>query len=84
MSNFIPHEIKRLGPRGPPRITKPLKTLLRKKNRLFKNYKIMVLEDKTKLDAFRTECQQAVESAKLSYLSDLGNKLYDPATSQTS
>ena len=39
MSNFIPNETKRIVPRDPPWITKPLKTLLRK-NRLFKNYKI--------------------------------------------
>ena len=39
MSNFIPNEIKRFVPHDPPWITKPIKTLLNKKNRLFKNYK---------------------------------------------
>ena len=39
MSNFIPKETKRFVPRDPPWITKPLKTLLNRKNRFFKNYK---------------------------------------------
>ena len=39
MSNFIPSETKRFVPSDPPWITNPLKTLLNKKNRLFKNYK---------------------------------------------
>ena len=36
MSNFITNETKRVVPRDPPWITKPLKTM---QNRLFKNYK---------------------------------------------
>ena len=31
--------------------------------------------DKVKVDAFRTECQLAIETVKLSYLRNLGNKL---------
>ena len=34
------------------------------------------------LDAFRSECQQEVERAKLFYLKNLGNKVNDPHTSQ--
>ena len=30
-------------------------------------------KDKYRLDAFRIECQKAVESAKLTYLTTLGN-----------
>ena len=68
MSNFIPNETKRIVPRDPPWITKPLKTLLNTKNRLFKNYKRhgYKAEDKDRLDGFRIECQKAVETAKLS------------------
>ena len=86
MSNFIPNEIKRFVPRDPPWITRPLKTMLNRKNRLFKNYKRYgyKTEDKVRLDAFRVECQKAVESAKLSYLTNLGNKVNDPNTSQKS
>ena len=39
MSNYIPNETKRFVPRDPPWITKPIKTMLNRKNRLFKNYK---------------------------------------------
>ena len=86
MSNFIPNETKRFIPRNPPWITKPLKTMLNRKNRLFKNYKRhgYKVEDKVRLDTFRSECQLAVETAKSSYLTNLGNKVNDPSTSQKS
>ena len=56
------------------------------KNRLFKNYKKHRYkeEDKVKLDAFRLEYQNAVETAKLSYLTNIGNKVNNPCTSQKS
>ena len=38
----------------------------------------------TKDMAFRIECQQAVEMAKLSYLENLGDKLNNPNTFQNS
>ena len=68
MSNFIPNETKRFVPRDPPWITKSLKAMLNRKNRLFKDYKKHHYkeEDKVRLDAFRLECQNAVETAKLS------------------
>ena len=80
MSNFIPNVIKRFVSRDPPWITKPIKTLLNKKNKLFKNYKKhgYKREDMDRLDTFRMECQQAVESAKLTYLKNLGDKVNDP------
>ena len=84
MSNFIPNEIKRFVPRDPPWITKQLKTMLNRKNRLFKNYKKhgYKVEDMVRLDAFRKECQEAVENTKSVYLKNLGNKLNDPNTCQ--
>ena len=86
MSNFIPDETKRFVSRNPPWITKPLKTMLNRKNRLFNNYKRhgYKAEDKVRLDAFRIECQEAVEIVKFSYLTNLGNKVNNPGTSQTS
>ena len=86
MSNFIPNETKRFIPRNPPWINKPLKTMLNRKNRLFNNYKRhgYNAQDKIRRDAFRIECQQAVETAKLSYLTNLGNKVNNPGTSQKS
>ena len=86
MSNFIPNETKRFVPRDPPWITKQLKTMLNRKNRLFRNYKKHGYkeEDKKRIDTFRVECKQAVETAKLSYLTKLGKKVNDPNTSQKS
>ena len=54
MSIFIPNENKRFVPRDPPWITKPLKTMLNRKNRLYKSYKRHGYkdEDKVRLDAF--------------------------------
>ena len=36
------------------------------------------------LSLFRGECQQAVENVKSTYLTNLGNKVNDPNTSQKS
>ena len=86
MSNLIPNEIKKFVPRDPPWITKSLKTMLIRKNRLFKNYKKHRYkeEDKVRLEVFRIECQKAVELAKLSYLTNMGNKVNEPGTSPKS
>ena len=86
MSNFIPNETKRFVPRDPPWITKPSKTMLNRTNRLFKNYKRHRYkeQDKVRLGVFRIECQEAVATAKLSYLTNMGNKVNDPGTSQKS
>ena len=81
MPNFIPSETRRFVPRDPTWITKPLI-----KNRLCKNYKIHghKEEDKVRFQAFRIECQKALETATLSYLPYLGNKVNKSATSQKS
>ena len=86
MTNFIPNGIKRIVPCDPPWITKPLKTMLNRKNRLFKNYNKYWYkpEDKVRLDKFRKECQEAVEVAKLNYLTNMGDKLNNPNTSRKS
>ena len=58
--------------------------MLKKKNRLFKNFKNhgYRFDDKARLDTFQIDCQQAVETAKLLYLTNLGGKVNDPITSQ--
>ena len=43
MSNYIPNETKRFVPRDPPWITKPIKTILNRKNMLFKIIKNIVI-----------------------------------------
>ena len=84
MSNFLRNETKRFVPRDSPWITKPVKSMLNRKNRLYKSYKRHGYrdEDKVRLDTFRIECQHAVENAKLSYLTNLSNKGNDPNSSQ--
>ena len=54
--------------------------MLNRKNRFFKNYKrhVYKLDDKARLEIFRMECQEAVEIAKLSYLTNMGKKLNNP------
>ena len=54
----------------------------KKKNRLCYNYKRHGYkeEDKLRSETFRTECKEAVGSAKLSYLAHLGSKLNEPDT----
>ena len=42
------------------------------------------LEDKARLDNFRKECQEAVETARLTYLTNVGKKLNNPNTTQKS
>ena len=58
--------------------------MLNRKNRLFKNYKRHKLEDKVRLDNFRKDCQEAVETAKLTYLTNMGEKLNNHNTSEKS
>ena len=57
--------------------------MINTKNRLFKNFKRHGYkpEKKVRLDNFHKECQEAVENAKLSYLTNLGKKLHNPNTS---
>ena len=82
MSNFIPHEMRKITPRENPWITKPLKAMINRKDRLYKNYKRNGYQqnDKVRLDNFRLECQQAVEDAKKAYMTSLGNKLHNQHT----
>ena len=86
MSNFIPNKIKRIVPHDPPWITKPLKTMLNRKNRFFKKYKRhgYKLEDNVRLENFHKGYQEAAESAKLTYLTNMGNRLNNPNTHQQS
>ena len=67
-------------------IIKPFKIMLNRKNRLFNNDKKhgYKTEDKVRLEVFRIECQLAVETPKLSYLMNLGNKANNPNASQKS
>ena len=82
MKNFIPNDIKKCIPRDPPWIHKSLKAMLKKKNRLYRNFKKHGYknEDKDRLDSFRDECKEAIDSAKILYLNNLGSRLNDSDT----
>ena len=86
MEAFIPNDIKKITPRDPPWITNHIRASLNKKNRLYTNFKRhrFKTDDKDRLGAFRTECHKAVEMAKLSYMSNLGNILDNLNTPQKS
>ena len=60
--------------------------MLNRKNRLHKNYKRhgYKSQDKVMLDNFRKECQETVEIDKVKYSTNMGNKLNNQNTSQTS
>ena len=49
MSNYIPNETKKFIPRDPPWITKPIKTMLNRKNRLLKIIKNIVIRMRIRL-----------------------------------
>ena len=53
---------------------------------MYKNYKQYgySIDDKVRGDKFREDCNLAVQIATDKYLRDLGNKLTNPNTSQTS
>ena len=82
MAAFIPNETKRIKPRDPSWISSELKTLLKKKNRLYASFKRNGYRenDRVNLEAFRFECKEAVDLAKKNHISNLGNKLNDPTT----
>ncbi len=82
----MPHDIKKFIPRDPPWITKTLKTKLKQKNRLYKNYKKhgFKQEDKNRLDKFRNECMIHIQLAKDNYLKSIGCKLADKDITQKS
>ena len=81
MASFIPKEIKKCVPRDPPWINvshyfakKGEYTLLQLQETWIQSRE----EDKIRLESFRTECKEAVES----YFSNLGSKLNEPGTTR--
>ena len=85
-SNFIPNEVVRVIPKDPPWITRRLTSMLKKQNRLYKNYKRhgYKANGNIRMDKYNDECKNAVEFAKQSYLRNLSNKLNDLSVSKKS
>ena len=85
MSNFVPNKIINGVPGDPPWISRSLKNMLNKQNRLFTNYKRhgYRLDDKNRVDNFRKNVKWLSKS-KEDYLKKLGERLINPNTSQKS
>ena len=66
MTNFIQKETIAVKPGNPPWITKPIKTMLNKQSRLFKNFKKhgYKADDKSRLDSYRDECKKGIDNSK--------------------
>ena len=66
MSNFIPNEIKKIVPRDPPWTDRNLKSMLKKKDKHYRNYKRHGYreENKATLEALRTECKESTNGQK--------------------
>ena len=84
MTNFIPNETIIVEARNHPWITKPIKTMLNKQGRLFKNFKKhgYKADDKSRLDLFRDKCKKAVDNSREIYLKQVGINLAEPKTSK--
>ena len=77
ISNFIPSETKRFVPRDPPLDNETIENnecSIGKMDFSITTKNIVIkLRIKLGLEAFHTECQQAVETSNLSYLMNLGS-----------
>ena len=67
MLNFVPNNIIKVVPGDSPWITRSLKNMLNKQNRLFKDKN----SDKNRVDNFRKECEMAINNSKEDYLKKL-------------
>ena len=85
MEAFIPNDIKKITPPDPPWMTKHIKALLNKKNRLIKILKGMVTKLMTRMDLMLFALNVIKQwKLKLSYMTNLGNILDNPNTPQKS
>ena len=67
MPNFIPNRIVKIDPKDPPWITHNSKNMIKRQNRMYKNYKRhgYLNDDKVRVDKFREDCNLAVQTAKV-------------------
>ena len=84
MSNFVPNYKVNVNPNAPKWITRDIKNLMRRQNKLYKKYKRngFIPDDKVRVDTFRNECFLAINKSKHNYLNNLDNKLTDNSTGQ--
>ena len=79
MNNFIPNKYIKIQPKDPPWINDNLRKMIKKQNRQYKNFTKNGCkpEDKCLVDKFRNDCFEAINKAKVKYLSEMGTKLND-------
>ena len=67
MSNFVPNETKTIKPRDPIWISKAIKSMLKKQNRIYKNYKKHGYNtiDKVRLDEYSDTCNKDIAKVTL-------------------
>ena len=84
LSNYIPNKVVKIDPKDPPWITHDLKKMIKRQQRMYKNFKRHGYrdEDRARVQIFRDECNLCIQTAKENYLAGLGEKLADPRTSQ--
>ena len=84
MSNFIPNEEKTFSPRNPEWMNGNIKRLLRRQNKYYKKFRKNGYrnDDKIVLERIRSECSEAIQTAKVTYLKRQGEKLADATTGQ--
>ena len=78
--NFVPNQTIRCNDKKPAWLTNEIKTALRKKNRVFKNYRRRGrnVDDEQKLSELSKSCTELIEHAKKTYTNNLSIKLNDP------
>ena len=77
MSNFVPNKTITIKPSEPEWISREIKSMLTKQNRIYKKYKKNGFRkvDRVPLDLCRKECNEAIEKSKENYLKRLDDKL---------
>ena len=84
LRNFIPCETVKCSYKDPPWMTKVLKKVLRRKNRLFKKYVSggRLAQDEAVLRQATDEVSKLIDGTKKAYFKKLGEKLNDPQIGQ--
>ena len=86
MSNVLTNRIVTIKPSEPEWFTCGIKIMLKKQNRIYKNYQRNGFweMDKVSLDIHREKCGESIERSKQNYFLNLGRKLANNRTGQKS
>ena len=86
MMNYIPNRYVKIQPKDPPWINSNLRRMIKKQNKQYKKFlkHEHKSETKVKVDKFRNDCFEAINSAKRSYLDCMGTNLSESKSSPKS